>query len=151
MTDRRMRSTMSTPAIITGRGPPVYREDPWSLRPVEDSGRAVLQRPLRVFRNRSPAISRLEALDARPGRGGGGVRAEPRALAPGHRHAARRQAHDRGADHMVPVVRTAPLRRYGRDLRRRLDAASRLLTTHALRGHVLPTAEPPRQVPCTAM
>ncbi len=38
------------------------------------------------------------------------------------------------ADHVVPVVRTALLRRYGPDLRRRLDAASRVLTTFALRG-----------------
>src|ERR1700742_1222592 len=30
------------------------------------------------------------------------------------------------ADHVVPVVRTALLRRYGPDLRRRLDAASRV-------------------------
>jgi subtilisin family serine protease len=38
------------------------------------------------------------------------------------------------ADHVVPVVRTSLLRRYGPDLRRRLNAASRVLTTFALRG-----------------
>ena len=39
-----------------------------------------------------------------------------------------------GPDRVVPVVRSSLLRHYGRDLRRRLDAASRLLTTLALRG-----------------
>ena len=39
-----------------------------------------------------------------------------------------------GADHVVPVVRSAVLRRYGRPLRQRLNAASRLLDTLALRG-----------------
>jgi subtilisin family serine protease len=38
------------------------------------------------------------------------------------------------ADHIVPVVRTSLLRRYGPDLRRRLNAASRVLDTLALRG-----------------
>jgi subtilisin family serine protease len=38
------------------------------------------------------------------------------------------------ADHVVPIVRTALLKRYGRPLRRRLNAASRLLTTLQLRG-----------------
>jgi subtilisin family serine protease len=37
-------------------------------------------------------------------------------------------------DHVVPVVRTAMLRRYGRPLRRRLNAASALLSTLELRG-----------------
>jgi subtilisin family serine protease len=37
-------------------------------------------------------------------------------------------------DHIVPVVRTSLLERYGSALRRRLDAASRLLTTLQLRG-----------------
>jgi glycine betaine/choline ABC-type transport system substrate-binding protein len=37
------------------------------------------------------------------------------------------------SDHIVPVVRRAVLRTYGRDLRRRLNAASRLITTLALR------------------
>src|SRR6476660_3450951 len=35
------------------------------------------------------------------------------------------------ADHIVPVIRTSLLRRYGPDLRRRLDAASRVLDTFA--------------------
>jgi len=39
-----------------------------------------------------------------------------------------------GADHIVPVVRSSLLRRYGAPLRRRLNAASRLLDTLALRG-----------------
>jgi subtilisin family serine protease len=39
-----------------------------------------------------------------------------------------------GADHVVPVVRSSVLRRYGAPLRRRLNAASRLLDTLALRG-----------------
>jgi subtilisin family serine protease len=39
-----------------------------------------------------------------------------------------------GADHIVPVVRSSVLRRYGRPLRQRLNAASRLLDTLALRG-----------------
>jgi glycine betaine/choline ABC-type transport system substrate-binding protein len=39
-----------------------------------------------------------------------------------------------GPDRVVPVVRTALLDRYGTALRRRLDAASRLLSTLALRG-----------------
>ena len=39
-----------------------------------------------------------------------------------------------GPDRVVPAVRTATLKRYGVDLRRRLNAASRLLTTLALRG-----------------
>ncbi len=39
-----------------------------------------------------------------------------------------------GADHVVPVVRSSVLRRYGRPLRQRLNAASRLLDTLALRG-----------------
>jgi subtilisin family serine protease len=38
------------------------------------------------------------------------------------------------ADHVVPVVRTALLKRYGAALRRRLNAASRLLSTLQLRG-----------------
>lgn len=38
------------------------------------------------------------------------------------------------ADHVVPVVRSATLRRYGARMRRRLDAASRLLSTLELRG-----------------
>jgi subtilisin family serine protease len=37
-------------------------------------------------------------------------------------------------DHVVPVVRASLLRRYGAPLRRRLNAASRLLTTLRLRG-----------------
>src|SRR3954447_8628526 len=37
-------------------------------------------------------------------------------------------------DHVVPVIRTSLLRRYGAPLRRRLNAASRLLTTLGLRG-----------------
>src|SRR4051794_15052270 len=37
-------------------------------------------------------------------------------------------------DHIVPVVRTRLLRRYGRPLRRRLNAASALLSTLELRG-----------------
>ena len=37
-------------------------------------------------------------------------------------------------DHIVPVVRTKLLRRYGAGLRRTLDAASRVLDTLALRG-----------------
>ena len=37
-------------------------------------------------------------------------------------------------DHVVPVVRRRPLRRYGRPLRRRLNAASALLSTLELRG-----------------
>ena len=44
---------------------------------------------------------------------------------------------DRGMiseDHIVPVVRRSLLRRYGRPLRRRLDTASRLLSTLELRG-----------------
>jgi subtilisin family serine protease len=39
-----------------------------------------------------------------------------------------------GADHIVPVVRSSVLKRYGAPLRRRLNAASRLLDTLALRG-----------------
>ena len=39
-----------------------------------------------------------------------------------------------GPDRVVPVARTDLLERYGTDLRRRLNAASRLLTTLALRG-----------------
>src|SRR4029079_6011857 len=39
-----------------------------------------------------------------------------------------------GPDRVVPVVRSALLDRYGTDLRKRLNAASRLLTTLALRG-----------------
>jgi glycine betaine/choline ABC-type transport system substrate-binding protein len=39
-----------------------------------------------------------------------------------------------GSDHIVPVVRTSLLRAYGRHLRRRLNAASRLITTLALRN-----------------
>src|SRR3954454_3106376 len=38
------------------------------------------------------------------------------------------------ADHIVPVVRRTLLRRYGRPLRRRLNATSRLLSTLELRG-----------------
>jgi subtilisin family serine protease len=38
------------------------------------------------------------------------------------------------SDHVVPVVRTSLLKRYGPALRRRLDAASRVLTTLQLRG-----------------
>ena len=38
------------------------------------------------------------------------------------------------ADHVVPVVRASTLRRYGRPLSARLNAASRLLTTLRLRG-----------------
>jgi subtilisin family serine protease len=38
------------------------------------------------------------------------------------------------ADHVVPIVRTSVLRRYGAPLRKRLNAASRLLTTLRLRG-----------------
>src|SRR4051812_34931915 len=44
---------------------------------------------------------------------------------------------DRGMiseDHIVPVIRRSLLRRYGRPLRRRLDTASRLLSTLELRG-----------------
>jgi subtilisin family serine protease len=44
---------------------------------------------------------------------------------------------DRGMisdDHVVPVIRRRLLRRYGRPLRRRLDAASRILSTLELRG-----------------
>jgi subtilisin family serine protease len=37
-------------------------------------------------------------------------------------------------DHVVPIVRASLLERYGPSLRRRLDAASRLLTTLRLRG-----------------
>jgi glycine betaine/choline ABC-type transport system substrate-binding protein len=37
-------------------------------------------------------------------------------------------------DHVVPVVRSSLLQRYGPGLRRRLDAASRLLSTLELRG-----------------
>src|SRR4051794_7463435 len=37
-------------------------------------------------------------------------------------------------DHVVPIVRRSLLRRYGRPLRRRLDTASRILTTLQLRG-----------------
>src|SRR3954468_1747590 len=37
-------------------------------------------------------------------------------------------------DHIVPVMRAAVLRRYGRPLRRRLDTASQLLSTLELRG-----------------
>src|SRR4051812_37307539 len=37
-------------------------------------------------------------------------------------------------DHVVPIVREALLERYGTALRRRLNAASRLLTTLRLRG-----------------
>ena len=37
-------------------------------------------------------------------------------------------------DHIVPVIRRSLLRRYGRPLRRRLDTASRLLSTLELRG-----------------
>src|SRR3954468_4527686 len=37
-------------------------------------------------------------------------------------------------DHVVPIFRRSVLRRYGRPLRRRLDAASRILTTLQLRG-----------------
>jgi subtilisin family serine protease len=48
--------------------------------------------------------------------------------------ALRDDKHMIGADHVVPVVRTALLRRYGAPLRRRLNAASRLLDTLALRG-----------------
>jgi subtilisin family serine protease len=46
-------------------------------------------------------------------------------------------ADDRGMisdDHVVPIVRASLLRRYGRPLRRRLDAASALLSTLELRG-----------------
>ena len=39
-----------------------------------------------------------------------------------------------GADHIVPIVRSSVLRRYGAPLRQRLNAASRLLDTLALRG-----------------
>ena len=38
------------------------------------------------------------------------------------------------ADHVVPIVRSSMLRRYGPALRRRLNAASRILTTLQLRG-----------------
>ena len=38
------------------------------------------------------------------------------------------------ADHVVPIVRKRLLRRYGRPLRRRLNTASRLLSTLELRG-----------------
>jgi subtilisin family serine protease len=44
---------------------------------------------------------------------------------------------DRGMisdDHVVPVIRRSLLRRYGRPLRRRLDDASRILSTLELRG-----------------
>jgi subtilisin family serine protease len=37
-------------------------------------------------------------------------------------------------DHVVPIVRAAVLRRYGRPLRRRFDAASAILSTLELRG-----------------
>ena len=39
-----------------------------------------------------------------------------------------------GDDHIVPVVRAATLRRYGRPLKRRLNAASAILSTLELRG-----------------
>jgi subtilisin family serine protease len=39
-----------------------------------------------------------------------------------------------GADHVTPIVRSATLRRFGRPLRRRLNATSQLLNTLALRG-----------------
>jgi glycine betaine/choline ABC-type transport system substrate-binding protein len=39
-----------------------------------------------------------------------------------------------GDDHIVPVLRAATLRRYGRPLRRRLNAASAILSTLELRG-----------------
>jgi subtilisin family serine protease len=39
-----------------------------------------------------------------------------------------------GADHIVPVVRSSVVKRYGAPLRRTLNAASRLLDTLALRG-----------------
>jgi glycine betaine/choline ABC-type transport system substrate-binding protein len=39
-----------------------------------------------------------------------------------------------GSDHIVPVVRNSVLRRYGRHFRRRLNAASELITTLALRN-----------------
>jgi glycine betaine/choline ABC-type transport system substrate-binding protein len=41
-----------------------------------------------------------------------------------------------GPDRVVPAVRTAVLDRYGSDVRRRLNAASRLLNTLALRGSI---------------
>src|SRR3954463_15090320 len=37
-------------------------------------------------------------------------------------------------DHIVPVMRAAVLRRYGKALRRRMNAASQLLSTLELRG-----------------
>jgi subtilisin family serine protease len=48
--------------------------------------------------------------------------------------ALRDDRHMISSDHIVPVVRTSLLERYGSALRRRLDAASRLLTTLRLRG-----------------
>jgi subtilisin family serine protease len=48
--------------------------------------------------------------------------------------ALRDDRHMISSDHIVPVVRTSLLKRYGSALRRRLDAASRLLTTLRLRG-----------------
>jgi subtilisin family serine protease len=48
--------------------------------------------------------------------------------------ALRDDRHMISSDHIVPVVRTSLLRRYGPALRRRLDAASRLLSTLRLRG-----------------
>jgi subtilisin family serine protease len=48
--------------------------------------------------------------------------------------ALRDDRHMISSDHIVPVVRMSLLERYGSALRRRLDAASRLLTTLRLRG-----------------
>ena len=48
--------------------------------------------------------------------------------------ALRDDRHMISSDHVVPVVSTALLRRYGAPLRKRLNAASRLLTTVGLRG-----------------
>jgi subtilisin family serine protease len=48
--------------------------------------------------------------------------------------ALRDDRHMISSDHIVPVVRTSLLKRYGPALRRRLDAASRVLTTLQLRG-----------------
>jgi subtilisin family serine protease len=48
--------------------------------------------------------------------------------------ALRDDRHMISADHIVPVVRASLLKRYGVALRRRLGAASRLLTTGRLRG-----------------
>jgi subtilisin family serine protease len=94
----------------------VYGFEPgasWVKMPIADAGAQALDDGLAevaIVFSSSPSLSRPDFLTLRDDK------------------------HMIGADHIVPVVRSSVLRRYGAPLRRRLNAASRLLDTFALRG-----------------